>query len=127
MKNQPITRQIHRIDATGKVLGRLSTEIADLLRGKKKPEFMPNIDGGDSVIIFNAKNIRLTGNKLHDKIYYWHTNYPGGIRQRTAEEIMATDPTDLIRRAVYGMLPKNKLRQHWMNRLIIHAEEDKEQ
>ena len=127
MKNEPITRQIHRIDATGKVLGRLSTEIADLLRGKRKPEFMLNIDSGDSVIIFNAKNIRLTGNKLQDKIYYWHTNYPGGIRQRTAGEIMAKDPADLIHRAVYGMLPKNKLRQHWMNRLTIYNEEDKEQ
>lgn len=124
MKNPPITRQIHRIDATGKVLGRLATETADLLRGKGKPEFVHHLDIGDSVTIINAKNIRLTGNKLEDKTYYWHTGYPGGIRQKTANDIMNTDPTELIRRAVYGMLPKNKLRQHWMNRLTIHAEND---
>lgn len=126
MKNQ-ITRKVHKIDATSQVLGRLSTEVADLLRGKKKPEFVPNLDLGDSVIVFNAKNIRLTGNKLEDKTYYWHTSYPGGIRQKTASEIMSQDPTELIRRAVYGMLPKNKLRQHWMNRLTIYSDEIKEQ
>ncbi len=126
MKNQPIVRKVHQIDATGKVLGRLATEIADLLRGKGKPEWVPNMDLGDTVTVFNARNIRLTGNKLEDKIYYWHTNYPGGIRQRTAGEIMAKDPGDLINRAVYGMLPKNKLRQLWMNRLTIYADEMKE-
>lgn len=125
MKN--ITRKQHNIDATGKVLGRLATEVADLLRGKGKPEFMPNIDLGDSVIVYNMRNIRLTGNKLADKTYYWHTGYPGGIHQKTAGEVIGTNPSELLRRAVNGMLPKNKLRQHWMNRLTILSDDLKEQ
>ncbi|MDO8513360.1 MAG: 50S ribosomal protein L13 [bacterium] len=121
MPNQ-IQRQLHQIDATDKILGRLASEIADLLRGKKKPEFVPNLDVGDTVVVENARKIRLTGNKLSKKIYYRHTGYPGGIRQKTANEIMNSDPTELIRHAVHGMLPKNKLRRLWMNRLKIHAD-----
>lgn len=125
---KPIARKTHHIDASGRVLGRLATEIADLLRGKGKPEFVSNLDVGDEVIVSNAHLIRLTGNKLQDKIYYWHTNYPGGIRQKNAGDIMKKDPCELISRAVYGMLPKNKLRAKWMNHLKITANsETKEQ
>jgi large subunit ribosomal protein L13 len=120
-----INRQVHHLDARNQVLGRLATQAADLLRGKNKPEFVPYLDMGDTVIITYASEIRLTGRKMDNKIYYHHTGYPGGIRQETAAEVMAKDPTELIRKAISGMLPKNRLRQHWLRRLKIYAGEEK--
>lgn len=121
-----IIRKTHIIDARDQVLGRLATQIADLLRGKHKIEFVPYIDLGDTVIVSNASEIRLTGRKMDNKIYYWHTSYPGGLKQATAKEVMAKDPTEILRRAVYGMLPKNKLRSLWMRRLKIYSDDIKE-
>ncbi len=126
MKNT-IQRQVHRIDATDQVLGRLATQVANILHGKNKPEFLPHLDLGDTVVIYNAKDIRLTGNKLENKTYYWHTGYPGGIRSKTAGEVMQKDPTELIHRAVYGMLPKNRLRAKMMKRLKIYTGKEGEE
>ena len=111
----------HLIDARGQVLGRLASEVANILRGKNKPIFTPHVDTGDYVVIVNAADIRLTGNKLKDKVYYHHTGYPGGIRSITAEELMEKNPTELINSAVKGMLPKNKLSRQIIKKLKIYA------
>src|SRR5512142_9908 len=102
-------RQWFIIDAQGMVLGRMATEIARILRGKNKPIFTPNADTGDFIIVVNARGVRLTGRKLEKKIYYRHTDYPGGIRERSAAKMLAEKPEDVIRLAVKGMLPKNRL------------------
>ncbi|MEA3333253.1 MAG: 50S ribosomal protein L13 [Pseudomonadota bacterium] len=111
----------HLIDARGQVLGRLASEVAKILRGKDKPIFTPHVDTGDYVVIVNAANIRLTGNKLKDKVYYHHTGYPGGIKSITADELMEKNPTELINSAVKGMLPKNKLGRQIIKKLKIYA------
>ncbi len=110
-------RKTHTIDASGKVLGRLATRIAVLLRGKEKPDFMPNKDGGDFVIIKNIKKIRLTGRKSEDKIYYHHTGYPGGLKEIPFRKIFENKPSEVLKKAVFGMLPKNKLRARQIKRL----------
>lgn len=114
-------RRWYVIDAQGKILGRMATEIAKVLRGKHKPVFTPNQDAGDFVIVVNAKGIKLTGAKLDQKIYYRHTDYPGGIRQRTAAEMLEEKPEELVRLAVKGMLPKNRLSRHLATKLKIYA------
>jgi len=113
-------RQWYIIDAQGKILGRMATEIAKVLRGKHKPSFTPNQDAGDFVIVINARNIKLTGTKLEKKIYYRHTEYPGGIRERTAAKMLEEKPEDLIKLAVRGMLPKNRLSRKLVTKLKIY-------
>lgn len=109
------------IDLDGAVLGRAATRIANLLRGKHKPTFTPHLDMGDFVVAINAEKIRLTGKKLTDKIYYRHSGYPGGIKARNAGEILEKKPSELIRLAVSGMLPKNRTRKHLLTKLRIYA------
>jgi len=114
-------RQWYVIDARGKVLGRMATEIAKVLRGKHKPVFTPNQDAGDFVIVVNAREIKLTGAKLEQKVYYRHTEYPGGIRERTAAQMLEQKPEDLVRLAVKGMLPKNRLSRKLVTKLKVYA------
>ena len=114
-------RSWYVVDAQDKILGRMATEIAKILRGKNKPIFMPNQDAGDFVIVVNARGIKLTGTKLQKKIYYRHTEYPGGIRERTAAQMLEEKPEELIRLAVKGMLPKNRLSRKLVNKLKIYA------
>ena len=112
-----------KFDANGKVLGRLATEIADVLTGKAKPEYTPHLDLGDHVVVINAEKIKVTGNKLTDKIYYNYSGYPGGMRERTLQERMNKNPSEVIVEAVYGMLPKNKLRKQRIKKLHVYAGE----
>ena len=114
-------RRWYVIDGQGKVLGRMATEIARVLRGKHKPTFTPNQDGGDFVIVINARGVKLTGAKLQDKIYYRHTEFPGGIRERTAAEMRQFKPEELVRLAVRGMLPKNRLSRKLVTKLKVYA------
>jgi len=114
-------RQWYVVDAQGKVLGRMASEIAKILRGKNKPIFTPNADAGDFVIVINARGVKLTGKKLQKKVYYRHTEYPGGIRERTAEKMLEKKPEDLILLAVKGMLPKNRLSRRLVTKLKVYA------
>ena len=114
-------RRWYVIDGQGQILGRMATEIARVLRGKHKPTFTPNQDAGDFVIVINARGVKLTGAKLQDKIYYRHTEFPGGIRERTAAEMLQIKPEELIRLAVRGMLPKNRLSRKLVTKLKIYA------
>jgi large subunit ribosomal protein L13 len=116
-----ITREWYLVDAQGKTLGRLATQIADTLRGKRKPQFTPHVDTGDFVIVVNAEKVRVTGKKLEQKIYYRHSGYPGGLRQRTLAEQLARRPEEVLRRAVRGMLPKNKLAAAQLRKLKVYA------
>ena len=109
------------VNAEGKVLGRLSAGLARILKGKNKPTYTPHLDTGDFVIVVNAGKVTLTGKKLKDKIYYHHTGYPGGIRQTTAEKLLAKKPTEVIRIAVKGMLPKNSLGRQMLRKLKVYA------
>ena len=104
-------RQWYVIDAQGKVLGRMASEIAKILRGKNKPIFTPNVDAGDFVIVVNARGLKLTGKKLEKKVYYRHTEYPGGIRERTAEKMLEEKPEDLVLLAVKGNVAKEPAEQ----------------
>ena len=116
-----IQREWFVVDAEGKTLGRLATQIADTLRGKGKPAYTPHVDTGDFVIVVNAEKIHVTGSKLDTKIYYRHSGYPGGIKQRTLREQLDRRPTEVIRKAVKGMLPKNKLASAQIRKLKIYA------
>jgi large subunit ribosomal protein L13 len=109
------------VNAEGKVLGRLSTELAKILKGKNKPTYTPHLDTGDFVVVVNAGKVTLTGKKLKDKIYYHHTGYPGGIKQINAEKLLAKKPTEMIRMAVRGMLPKNSLGRQMLRKLKVYA------
>lgn len=117
-------RQWYVIDAQGKVLGRMATEIAKVLRGKHKPSFTPNLDAGDFVIVVNARGIKLTGTKLEKKMYYRHTEYPGGIRERTAAKMLEEKPEDLVKLAVKGMLPNNRLSRKLVTKLKVYPGPD---
>jgi large subunit ribosomal protein L13 len=120
-KEEALTqRQWHVIDARGKILGRMATEIAKVLRGKHKPIYTPNQDAGDFVIVVNAREIKLTGAKLDQKIYYRHSEYPGGIRQRTAAQMLDEKPEQLVMLAVKGMLPKNRLSRKLITKLKVY-------
>src|SRR6478672_9028889 len=112
------------VDATGLTLGRLATQIADTLRGKDKPTYTPHVDTGDFVIVVNAEKIHVTGNKLDQKMYHRHSGYPGGLRSRTLREQLERRPTEVIRKAVKGMLPKNKLASAQIGKLKIYAGPD---
>ena len=119
-----ITREWYLVDAEGKTLGRLATQIADTLRGKRKPQFTPHVDTGDFVIVVNAEKIQVTGNKLDQKRYYRHSGYPGGLRSRTLREQLDRRPTEVLRVAVKGMLPKNRLARQQITKLKIYAGPD---
>jgi len=116
-----IDRLWYVVDAEGKTLGRLATQIADTLRGKGKPEYTPHVDTGDFVVVVNAEKIAVTGNKLDDKIYYRHSGYPGGLRERTLREELVRRPTEVLRKAVKGMLPRNRLARAQITKLKIYA------
>ena len=109
------------VNAEGKILGRLATELAKILRGKNKPTFTPHVDTGDFVVVVNAGKVTLTGKKMKNKMYYHHTNHPGGIRATNAEKLLAQKPTEMIRLAVKGMLPKNSLGREMLRKLKIYA------
>jgi large subunit ribosomal protein L13 len=108
------------VDAGGRALGRVATQVANLLRGKGKPTFSPHSDCGDFVVVVNAAKVRLTGRKLTDKIYYRHTEYPGGLRATAAEQMLADKPERVIRAAVQGMLPKNRLSRRLITKLKVY-------
>jgi large subunit ribosomal protein L13 len=108
------------IDAEAAVLGRLSSEVAKIIRGKNKPSYTPHVDCGDNVIVINAAKIRLTGKKMTDKVYISHTGYPGGQRRATPREVMAKSPSILIERAVRGMLPKTRLGRQLFTNLFVY-------
>ena len=112
------------IDATGQTLGRLATQIADTLRGKRKPEYTPHCDVGDFVIVVNAERISVTGKKMEDKRYYRHSGYPGGLRSRTLREMLERRPEEVIRKAVKGMLPRNRLGRAQLRKLKVYAGPD---
>lgn len=116
-----IERQWYVVDAESKTLGRLATEIADVLRGKGKPAYTPHVDTGDFVIVVNAEKIHVTGQKLDQKLYYKHSGYPGGLHTRTLREQLARRPEEVLRKAVRGMLPKNKLASAQLRKLKIYA------
>ena len=120
-KKEALDYQWYLVNAEGKVLGRLATQLANLLRGKKKPIFTPHVDTGDFVVVVNAKKVVLTGKKMKDKIYYHHTGHPGGIREMSAEKLLAKKPTEMIRIAVKGMLPKTSLGRQMLRKLKVYA------
>ncbi len=120
-KKEEVERQWYVVDAEGKVLGRLASELAKILRGKKKPNYTPHVDTGDFVIVVNAGKVALTGKKLKDKIYYHHTGHPGGIKAVSAEKLLAQKPTEMLRMAVKGMLPKTSLGRQMLQKLKIYA------
>jgi large subunit ribosomal protein L13 len=123
-KKEDVTRDWYLVDAENLVLGRMATRIADVLRGKNKPIFTPSVDTGDFVIVVNADKIVLTGKKTTDKMYYSHSGYPGGIKSVNAGELQAKKPGEILRHAVKGMLPKNKLARHMLNKLKIYSGPD---
>jgi large subunit ribosomal protein L13 len=120
-KKEEVQHQWYVVDAEGKVLGRLASELAKILRGKNKPIYTPHVDTGDFVIVVNAGKVTLTGKKMKDKIYYHHTGHPGGIREMSAEKRMAKKPTEMIRIAVKGMLPKTSLGRQMIQKLKIYT------
>jgi large subunit ribosomal protein L13 len=122
----PATRERnwYVVDATGLTLGRLATQIADALRGKRKPEYTPHCDTGDFVIVVNAEKISVTGNKRHEKRYYRHSGYPGGLRSRTLNDMLERRPEEVIRKAVKGMLPRNRLGRQQLTKLKVYAGPD---
>ena len=119
-KKDQIIKKWWLVDAENKVLGRLATEIAILLRGKRKPEFVHFLDSGDFVIVINAEKIKLTGKKIEQKKYYSHSGYPGGIKEKTMKELMETKPEEIIKKAVWGMIPKNKLGREAYKKLKVY-------
>ena len=120
-KNETVKRDWYLVDAQDQVLGRLATQIANVLRGKNKALFTPSVDTGDFVIVVNAEKIALTGRKLADKMYYSHSGFPGGLKEITAGKLLEKNPEDIIRKAVKGMLPKNKLSRHMLSKLKVYA------
>jgi len=121
LRKEDIQRDWYVVDATGKTLGRLASEIAKILIGKHKPNYTPHVDNGDFVIVVNAEKIHVTGKKLEKKIYYKHTGYMGHLKETTLKEMLQKKPEEVIRLAVRGMLPKNKLRKRRMKRLKVYA------
>lgn len=121
LREKDIKRHWHLIDASKKVLGRMTPHIVSLLMGKNKVNYVSYLDTGDYVVIVNAKNVVVTGKKAKQKVYTNYSGYPGGLRRRTFETVMSANPTEVIRRAVSGMLPKNKLRDRRLARLFIFA------
>jgi large subunit ribosomal protein L13 len=116
-----VDRRWYVVDAEGQTLGRLATRIADVLRGKDKPQYTPHVDTGDFVVVVNCEKIAVTGKKLDEKMYYRHSGYPGGLKQRPLREELDRRPTEVLRRAVRGMLPKNRLARQQLGKLKIYA------
>jgi large subunit ribosomal protein L13 len=116
-----VERRWYVVDAEGQILGRLATQIAETLRGKGKPQYTPHVDTGDFVVVVNAEKIAVTGKKLDEKIYYRHSGYPGGLRSRTLREELDRRPAEVIRTAVKGMLPRNRLGRAQLRKLKIYA------
>ena len=114
-------RDWYVVDAEGKTLGRLATQLADVLRGKRKPDFTPHIDTGDFIVVVNAEKIRVTGDKMNSKIYWRHSGYPGGIKSRTLGEMLEKQPEEVIRKAVRGMLPRTRLGRQQLLKLKVYA------
>jgi len=123
-KKTEVERRWLLVNAEGKILGRMATGVAKILKGKTKPIFTPHVDTGDFVVVVNARKLVLTGKKMKDKKYYHHTGYPGGIRETNAEKLLAKKPTELIRVAVKGMLPKNSLGRQMLRKLKVYAGPD---
>jgi large subunit ribosomal protein L13 len=119
-KPAEVQRDWFVVDAEGKILGRLASRIAAILRGKHKPTFTPHVDGGDFVVVVNAEKVRLTGRKLHEKVYYWHSGYPGGIKSATAAQMLERKPEWVIQKAVQRMLPKNPLGRRMLRKLKVY-------
>jgi large subunit ribosomal protein L13 len=120
-KPREIERNWYVVDAEGQNLGRLAVRIADTLRGKNKPQFTPHVDTGDFVVVINASKVAVTGKKLDDKLYFRHSGFPGGLRSRTLREELERRPTEVLRRAVKGMLPRNRLGRVQIRKLKIYA------
>ena len=118
---QTIERKWFVVDATDLVLGRVSTEVASLLKGKHKPTYTPHVDCGDYVIIVNAEKVALTGNKLDDKLYYRHSGYPGGLKSRTAKRMLELQPQKVLEKSIRGMLPKNRLGEDMYRKLYVYV------
>ncbi len=123
-RKDDIERKWYVVDAQEMVLGRLAVKIATYLRGKHKPIFTPNVDTGDFIVVVNAEKVRLTGRKMDQKVYYRHSNYPGGLRAETAREIIQNKPEKLIEEAVWGMLPKNRLGRKMIGKLKVYKGAD---
>ena len=123
-KKESVERAWYVIDAEGQSLGRVAAKVAHILRGKNKPTFTPHIDCGDNVIVINASKVKLTGNKLNDKIYYDHSGYTGGLRERTAKVMVQDYPVEMIERAVKGMLPKGRLGRQMYKKLFVYEGTD---
>jgi large subunit ribosomal protein L13 len=119
-----VERRWYLVDADGKTLGRLATRVADTLRGKDKAQYTPHVDTGDFVVVVNAEKIAVTGDKLDKKRYYRHSGYPGGIRSRTLREELERRPTEVVRKAVKGMLPRNRLGRAQLTKLKVYAGPD---
>ena len=124
LRTQDIEQKWYLMDCSGKKLGRLSVQVANILRGKNKPEYTPNSDIGDFVVLVNAKKIEVTGNKAENKIYFRHTGYPGGIKKISFKDQLDKDPEKLIRDAVKGMLPKNRLNRQIIKKLKVYNDEN---
>lgn len=120
-KAEDVKKEWWVIDASNRTLGRLASEVASIIRGKKKPIFTPNVDTGDFVIVVNAEKIAVTGNKLTDKIYYHHSGYPGGIKSTTLGKLIQEKPEDIIEKAVWGMLPKSSLGRQMIKKLKVYS------
>jgi large subunit ribosomal protein L13 len=123
-KKEEMEKKWWLVNADGKILGRLATEVSILLRGKNKPEFAPFLDAGDFVIVINAEKIKVTGNKLDQKKYYSHSGHPGGIKEKTLRDLMEKKPEDVIKKAVWGMIPKNKLGRAVYKKLKVYRGPD---
>ena len=119
-KKEQIEKKWWLVNAEGKVLGRLATEIAILLRGKRKPEFVDFLDSGDFVVVINAEKVKVTGKKMEQKKYYAHSGYPGGIREKSFMELLENKPEEIIKKAVWGMIPKNKLGRAAYKKLKVY-------
>ena len=124
LKPGEVTRRWYVVDAEGQTLGRLATQIADTLRGKGKPEYTPHVDSGDFVVVVNAEKIHVTGNKLEQKMYYRHSCYPGGLKSRTLNDMLERRPEEVIRLAVKGMMPRNRLSRKQLTKLKVYAGPD---
>ena len=120
-KPETVKRDWYVVDAAGQTLGRLATEIASRLRGKHKPEYTPHVDAGDYIVVINAEQVRVTGKKTSDKIYYSHTGFPGGIKEISFEKLIAKAPERVIENAVKGMLPNNPLGRAMYRKLKVYA------
>lgn len=121
VKNEEVEKKWYLLDAQGQTVGRIATKIATILRGKNKPYFTPHADNGDFVVVVNADKVRFTGKKLNQKKYYWHTGYPGGIKSISADKLLENEPGEVLKKAVWGMLPKNKWQKKLIQRLKVYG------